>query len=126
MIHNVSRFVTTPTRLTIPTEDFYETFGDTTDYFYRLAKSKNTDKDLYSTCFEFGTIGDSFLDSILSLKYTVDENRNHWYPSDNSTTNEMVKENYYELFYPTETEWRQKTIVDFKDAMFGVLGAKLK
>ena len=107
-------------------EDFYETFGDTTDYFYRLAKSKNTDKDLYSTCFEFGTIGDSFLDSILSLKYTVDENRNHWYPSDNSITNEMVKENYYELFYPTETEWRQKTIVDFKDAMFGVLGAKLK
>ena len=107
-------------------EDFYETFGDTTDYFYRLARSKNTDKELYSTCFEFGTIGDSFFDSILSLKYTVDENRNHWYPSDNSITNEMVKENYYELFYPTETEWRQKTIVDFKDAMFGVLGAKLK
>lgn len=107
-------------------EDFYETFGDTTDFFYRLAKSKNTDKTLYSTCFEFGTIGDGFFDSILSLKYTVDENRNHWYTSDNDITNEMVKENYYELFYPTETEWRQKTIVDFKDAMFGVLGAKLK
>ena len=107
-------------------EDFYETFGDTTDYFYRLAKSKNTDKELYSTCFEFGTIGDGFFDSILSLKYTVDENRQHWYPSNNSITEQMVKENYYELFYPTETEWRQKTIVDFKDAMFGVLGAKLK
>jgi hypothetical protein len=37
-----------------------------------------------------------------------------------------VRENYYELFYPTETEWREKTIVDFKDAMFGVLDAKLK
>ena len=107
-------------------EDFYATFGDTTDYFYRLANSKNTDKSLYSTCFEFGTIGDGFFDSILSLKYTVDENRNHWYPSENGVTNEMVKENYYELFYPTETEWRQKTIVDFKDAMLGVLGAKLK
>ena len=107
-------------------EDFYATFGDTTDYFYRLAKSKNTDKTLYSTCFEFGTIGDGFFDSILSLKYTVDENRNHWYTSDNAITNEMVKENYYELFYPTETEWRQKTIIDFKDAMLGVLDAKLK
>ena len=107
-------------------EDFYATFGDTTDYFYRLANSKNTNKSLYSTCFEFGTIGDGFFDSILSLKYTVDENRNHWYPTENGITNEMVKENYYELFYPTETEWRQKTIVDFKDAMFGVLGAKLK
>ena len=107
-------------------EDFYETFGDTTDYFYRLAKSKNTDKTLYSTCFEFGTIGDGFFDSILSLKYTVDENRQHWYPSYSLITKEVIKENYYELFYPTETEWRQKTIVDFKDAMLGVLGAKLK
>lgn len=107
-------------------EDFYETFGDTTDYFYRLAKSKDTGKSLYSTCFEFGTIGDGFLDSILSLKYTVDENRNHRFPTGNKITSEMVKENYYELFYPTETEWRQKTIEDFKDAISGVLSAKLK
>ena len=107
-------------------EDFYVTFGDTTDYFYRLAKSMETDKDLYSTCFEFGTIGDGFFDSILSLKYTVDENRQHWYPTDNSITAEMVHENYKELFYPTETEWRVKAISDFKDAMMGVLEAKLK
>ena len=107
-------------------EDFYATFGDTTDYFYRLAKAKETDKELYSTCFEFGTIGDGFLDSILSLKYTVDENRQHWYPTDNAITEEMVQQNYYELFYPTETEWREKTIVDFKDAITGVLDAKLK
>ena len=107
-------------------EDFYETFGDTTDYFYRLKNSKNSDKELYSTCFEFGTIGDSFFDSILSLKYTVDENRQHWYTTSNSISEEMVKENYYELFYPTETEWREKTISDFKDAMTGVLSAKIK
>ena len=107
-------------------EDFYETFGDTTDYFYRLAKSLGRENDLYSTCFEFGTIGDSFIDSILSLKYTVDENRMHWYSADNEITEEMVRENYYELFYPTETEWREKTVQDFKDAMMGVLGAKLK
>ena len=107
-------------------EEFYETFGDTTDYFYRLSNSMGGEKDLYSTCFEFGTIGDSFIDSILSLKYTVDENREHWYPSDNEITKEMVKENYYELFYPTETEWREKTVSDFKDAITGVLNAKLK
>ena len=86
----------------------------------------NTGKDLYSTCFEFGTIGDGFLDSILSLKYTVDENRNHWYPTDDPMTEEMIHENYMELFYPTETEWRTKTIADFKEAMTGVLAAKLK
>ena len=94
--------------------------------FYRLAKSKNSDKTLYSTCFEFGTIGDSFFDSILSLKYTVDENRQHRFPTNNKVTEKIVRENYYELFYPTETEWRTKTIEDFTGAFNGVLGAKIK
>ena len=110
----------------VDSEDFYPTTGDTNDYFYRLKNSMESDKELYSTCFEFGTIGDSFIDSILSLKYTVDENRQHWYPTENEITEAVVRENYYELFYPTETEWREKTVADFKDAMFGVLGAKLK
>jgi hypothetical protein len=107
-------------------ESFYATTGDTTDFFYRLAESKSTDKELFSTCFEFGTIGDSFMDSILSLKYTVDENRQHWYPTSSSTTEEVIRENYFELFYPTEKEWREKTVADFKQATEGVLNAKLK
>ena len=106
-------------------EEFYETFGDTTDYFYRLAKSKNSSKNLYSTCFEFGTIGDGSLDSILSLKYTIDENRQHWYPSEDKIASQVVEENYKELFYPTETEWREKTVADFSNAMNGVLDAKI-
>lgn len=107
-------------------EAFYETFGDTTDYFYRLAKSKGTDKELYSTCFEFGTIGDDFMSSILSLKYTIDENRQHHYPTENEISAEVVRRNYMELFLPTETEWREKTVADFKSAISGVLSAKLK
>lgn len=107
-------------------EAFYATTGDTTDFFYRLADSVNTDKALFSTCFEFGTIGDEFFDTILSLKYTVDENRNHWYPTENATSAEIVRQNYLELFYPTETAWREKTVADFKTATLGVLNAKLK
>lgn len=106
-------------------ESFYATTGDTTDYFYRLAESKNTDKELFSTCFEFGTIGDEFFDTILSLKYTVDENRAYWYPTV-GTAVAVVTQNYYELFYPTEKEWREKTVEDFKTATKGVLDAKLK
>ena len=88
-------------------------------------RGKNSDKELFSTCFEFGTLGDDFLDSILSLKYTVDENRQHWYPSDSQTSSEIVRENYNELFYPTETQWREKTVHDFRVATEGVLSAKL-
>ena len=107
-------------------ESFYATTGDTTDFFYRLADQKQTDKSLFSTCFEFGTIGDAFFDTILSLKYTVDENRNHWYPTDNETSAEIVRQNYMELYYPTETAWREKTVEDFKTAALGVLKAKLQ
>ena len=107
-------------------ESFYATTGDTTDFFYRLAQQKGAETALFSTCFEFGTIGDAFFDTILSLKYTVDENRNHWYPTDNAISREIVRQNYLELFYPTETAWRQKTIEDFKIAAAGVLNAKLK
>ena len=107
-------------------ESFYATTGDTTDFFYRLAQQKQAEADLFSTCFEFGTIGDAFFDTILSLKYTVDENRNHWYPTDNATSAEIVRQNYMELYYPTETAWREKTIQDFLTATQGVLNAKLK
>ena len=107
-------------------EAFYATTGDTTDFFYRLAEQEKTDKELFSTCFEFGTIGDAFFDTILSLKYTVDENRNHWYPTNNATSAEIVRQNYLELFYPTETAWREKTVEDFTTAALGVLNAKLK
>ena len=107
-------------------ESFYATTGDTTDFFYRLAQQKQAEAELFSTCFEFGTIGDAFFDTILSLKYTVDENRNHWYPTSNAISAEIVRQNYFELFYPTETAWREKTVEDFKTATFGVLSAKLK
>ena len=107
-------------------ESFYATTGDTTDFFYRLADQKQADAELYSTCFEFGTIGDAFFDTILSLKYTIDENRNHWYPTDNTTTAEIIRQNYLELYYPTETAWREKTVADFKTAAMGVLDVKLK
>ena len=107
-------------------ESFYATTGDTTDFFYRMADQKQADAELFSTCFEFGTIGDAFFDTILSLKYTVDENRNHWYPTDNATSAEIVRQNYMELYYPTETAWREKTVQDFKTATLGVLKTKLK
>ena len=107
-------------------ESFYATTGDTTDFFYRLAQQKEAEAELFSTCFEFGTIGDAFFDTILSLKYTIDENRNHWYPTDNATSAQVVHENYMELYYPTEAQWREKTVADFVTAANGILNAKLK
>ena len=35
--------------IAVDSEEFYPTFGDTTDYFYRLKNSTKSDKELYST-----------------------------------------------------------------------------
>lgn len=112
--------------LAYDSEGFYPTTGDTTDYFYRLAQRDYSNKSLYSTCFEFGTVGDAFFDTILSLKYTVDENRQHWYPTNNAISEQIVAENYWELYYPAEGAWREKTVEDFKTATQGILKTKLK
>lgn len=106
-------------------ESFYPTTGDTTDFYYRLWEKLGKQNSLFSTCFEFGTIGDAFWDTVKSMKYTVEENQNHWYPSDNEITNATIHERYHEMYYPTEKEWREKTIEDFKAACKGVLDAKL-
>lgn len=106
-------------------ESFYPTTGDTTDFYYRLWEQLGKKNSLFSTCFEFGTIGDAFWDTVKSMKYTVEENQNHWYPSDNKVTNATIHERYHEMYYPTEKEWREKTIEDFKAACSGVLDAKL-
>ena len=106
-------------------EDFYPTTGDTTDFYYRLWEQMGSDTALFSTCFEFGTLGDAFWDTVKSMKYTIEENQNHWNPSNNKVTNQVIHERYQELFYPTETEWREKTVADFAEACQGVLKAKL-
>ena len=106
-------------------ESFYATTGDTTDFYYRLKEQMGAETALFSTCFEFGTIGDRFLDSIISMKYTIEENQDHWYPTTDKVMNAIVRERYQELFYPTEMEWREKTVADFAAAAKGVLNAKL-
>ena len=107
-------------------EEFYVTSGDTTEYFYRLAEKENPEIELFSTCFEFGTLGSEFMDTVRSLKYTIDENRNHWYPSSNPVTEDIIKERYLEMFYPTDASWREDAIQDFIKATKGVLSSKLQ
>lgn len=102
--------------------EFYLTTGDTTEYFYKTIKDH---QELYATAFEFGTLGDSLLDSIFSLKYTVEENQNNKNPTNNNTSQDVIDLRYMEMFFPSEVKWREIAVNSFKDAMFGVLDYKL-
>ncbi|MFS0784532.1 M14 family metallopeptidase [Bacillus sp. 1P06AnD] len=110
-----------PLVLTPESDDFYMTNGDNTEYFYKLQKEKYPDKNFYTTTFEFGTLGEDLLGSLKSLRNTIDENRLYWNGEKSGLTAEKIRNRYQEMFYPSEQEWREKAIKDFKQGMEGVL-----
>ncbi|MFC4779003.1 M14 family metallopeptidase [Paenibacillus sp. GCM10023252] len=110
-----------PLVFTPDSEEFYAASGDISEYFYHLKKTEYPGKQLYSTCFEFGTLGDGTVASIQSLRNTIDENRLNWNGASNETTEQIVRNRYAEMFYPSETKWRRKAAADFGVALRGVL-----
>ncbi|ANE46906.1 hypothetical protein SY83_12165 [Paenibacillus swuensis] len=110
-----------PLVFTPDSEEFYATSGDISEYFYALKKKDFPDKQLYSVAFEFGTLGNGMLDSIQSVRNTVDENRLYQFGAASETTEKIVKNRYEAMFYPSETKWRLKAAEDFGLALSGVL-----
>ncbi|WP_339145924.1 MULTISPECIES: DUF2817 domain-containing protein [unclassified Sutcliffiella] len=78
-------------------------------------------KKLYSTTFEFGTMGTGLWSSIDSVKRTIMENQLIQKGSNNDTSVEILESRYREMFYPSEQKWRDKAKEDFIQAMEGVL-----
>ncbi|WP_404462624.1 M14 family metallopeptidase [Sutcliffiella horikoshii] len=110
-----------PLVFTPDSDEFYVTNGDVPEYFAMLKDEIAPSKSLYSTTFEFGTMGDGLWASIDSVKRTVMENQLIQYGSDNDTTKKILDSRYREMFYPSERKWRDKAKEDFIQAMEGVM-----
>ncbi len=52
------------------TSNLFTTTGDINDYFYRLREEKFPSKKLFSTCWEFGTFGDS-LPAVIPIGHAI-------------------------------------------------------
>ncbi len=109
-----------PLILGMNVEDFYEIDGDMLEKTYDLHQQFNANCKLIATCFEFGTIGGSLLNSISSLKAMVFENSAYFkkQPTNfNNYTNKLIKEQ----FLPSSAKWRKKAEKDFLQAMKGII-----
>ncbi|WP_202707973.1 M14 family metallopeptidase [Sporosalibacterium faouarense] len=102
-------------------DEFYAIQGDMIDYFYRYMKENHKDKNYYGTCFEFGTFGDSLGASIKSLKTMIDENRLYFNSTKDEKAKEKIEDDFLEMFYPKDKEWREKATKDFVHAIEGIL-----
>ncbi|MEI7844960.1 MAG: M14 family metallopeptidase [Chloroflexota bacterium] len=100
--------------------DFYTTTGDISELFYILRDEKFPTKKLFATCFEFGTFGDSLLAQIRSMRATILENRLFQFGAKSEALRQVIRNEYEELFFPTEQKWREKAVSDCRQAYSGV------
>lgn len=112
-----------PLILGMNAEDFYEIDGDMLEKTYNIHQKKKAKCDLFATCFEFGTLGDSIINSISSLKAMVFEN-NAYFRKQTPKYNEYARKLIREQFLPSAEDWREKAEKDFIQAMNGIIPYK--
>jgi len=104
--------------------EFYEIHGDMIDRVYALWRAGFPDKPFYATSFEFGTLGDSLLDALRSLRTMILERQVYQHGARNAVLRAYVARDFRELFDPPDEEWRRKAIADARQAFEGILRAE--
>ena len=101
---------------------FYAMQGDMIDCAYRLA-AQVPGRRIFAASFEFGTLGDSLLAGIRSLRATVWENQVRWHGAGPGMAAVVARE-YGALFYPSDPAWRAKALADARRALERILQAE--
>lgn len=102
-------------------EEFYAIQGDMVDYMCRLGQ-QHPDTELYSTCLEFGTQGDSTKAMLQSLRALIDENRLWQHGGGDVLQDEAIRKGFTEAYYPVSSFWRQQVAEDARRGLTGILG----
>lgn len=116
-----SKLIDYPLVCSVSNNDFYNTEGDIVEYFYSSNKANGNSKQLYSTCFEFGTLGNSLFDKISSLRIMLQENSLFYSGKQGDKLFKHIKNEFIEMYYPSEPKWRDKAEADFRRAMDGII-----
>lgn len=102
-------------------DEFYKMNGEMSDFIYLVGSESNT--NVYSAAFEFGTYGEGILNEARSLLTTIAANQSTQ-SLNNSGIQDWVKKDYDELYFPSERTWIQKAIENGRDGFNGILLAK--
>lgn len=104
-------------------QEFYATHGDMTAFLYELRDSQFPGKHVFATAFEFGTFGESLPARLRSLRAMILESQLYAFGSRSQKTALRIQQEFQELYYPAEEKWREKALVDCRQAYEGVLSA---
>ena len=104
-------------------KEFYATSGDMTAYLYELRDAEYPAKNIFSCAFEFGTFGEALLPRIRSLRAMIFESQLYAYGAVNESAAGQIRHEFQELYFPVEEKWREKALVDCRQAFEGILQA---
>ncbi len=104
--------------------EFYAIQGDMVDYLYDLWQREFSEKRLYSTTFEFGTLGDSIFGIVHSPRAMILENQLCWHKAESDSLRSQVVHEFEELFNPAADDWHAKAVADADQAFDGILEAE--
>ena len=105
-------------------DEFYAIHGDMIDYAYRLVREEFSGQRLYATTFEFGTLGDSTLAGLRSLRALILENQLQQHGARHAHSRVAIQRDFDELFAPTSPKWQTKAMADARRALHGILQAE--
>lgn len=105
-------------------DEFYAIRGDMIDYVYALQRNEFPGKRLYSTSFEFGTLGDTLYGLFQSPRVMIHENRAYWHGAGSEELSAKAKHGFEELFNPAAKDWKEKAVADGDQAFEGILKAE--
>ena len=118
---NASRY---PLVVAATADEFYAIRGDMIDYIYGLQQRDHPTKRLYTTSFEFGTLGDTLYGLFQSPRVMIHENRAFWHGAVNDQVHAEAKRGFEELFNPSAPDWKEKAVRDAEQAFVGILKAE--
>jgi hypothetical protein len=105
----------------IDANEFYAISGDMGEYVYSLRDAEFPGKNVLAVGFEFGTFGKSLPALIRSLRITILENQLRHHGAGSPKAEREIRAEYEKLFFPTETNWREKALADARQAFEGIL-----
>jgi predicted deacylase len=108
----------------IDAAELYAISGDMGEYVYRLRDAEFATTKVLACGFEFGTFGDALPALIRSLRASVLEGQMRAHGAVDAQAEAEVRAEYGELFLPTEAAWREKALVDCRQALEGILVAQ--
>jgi len=102
-------------------EEFYAINGDMINYLYMLQREKFPQVKLYATTLEFGTLGDSLLAEIESLKITIEENYLFHQKIEKEKSDEKRRKKIRRLYAPNSLKWQQTSLANAEKVFTGIL-----